>query len=227
MVVHMSMWPKASRRLPLMSPVPLQTWRGRAHSTCRCGRGEPSPGADVTMARSHRPSRRRPHATPSGRPAAPAPMSRHGLWHAPNNNAATSAVWHAMAGLHRTHEAGAWPRRAQPPRGTPVSTGRGAYGVLVSTRDVRTAGCCSDRRSVGHSGGPAGAHAGAWLQRGAKIVGSARNRRGVRGRSDRLYGLMLVRGGSERGGGERGVHAVCTSCECVSVCIWRGGGGGP
>jgi hypothetical protein len=29
------------------SPVPAQMWQGRAHSRCRCGRGEPSPGADV------------------------------------------------------------------------------------------------------------------------------------------------------------------------------------
>ncbi len=30
-----------------VSPVPVQMWQGRAQSRCRCGRGEPSPGADV------------------------------------------------------------------------------------------------------------------------------------------------------------------------------------
>jgi hypothetical protein len=29
------------------SPVPVQMWAGRAQSRCRCGRGEPSPSADV------------------------------------------------------------------------------------------------------------------------------------------------------------------------------------
>jgi hypothetical protein len=28
-------------------PVPVQMWQGCAQSRCRCGRGEPSPGADV------------------------------------------------------------------------------------------------------------------------------------------------------------------------------------
>jgi hypothetical protein len=28
------------------SPVPVLMWEGRAQSRCRCGRGEPSPGAD-------------------------------------------------------------------------------------------------------------------------------------------------------------------------------------
>ena len=30
-----------------VSLVPVQMWQGRAQSRCRCGRGEPSPGADV------------------------------------------------------------------------------------------------------------------------------------------------------------------------------------
>ena len=30
-----------------MGPVPVQMWQRRAQSRCRCGRGEPSPGADV------------------------------------------------------------------------------------------------------------------------------------------------------------------------------------
>ncbi len=29
------------------SPVPVRMWEGRAQSRCRCGRGEPSPGADI------------------------------------------------------------------------------------------------------------------------------------------------------------------------------------
>jgi hypothetical protein len=29
------------------SPVPVQMWQGRAQSRCRCGRGEPGPGADA------------------------------------------------------------------------------------------------------------------------------------------------------------------------------------
>ena len=32
------------------SPVPVQMWAGRAQSRCRCGRGEPGPGADVAGA---------------------------------------------------------------------------------------------------------------------------------------------------------------------------------
>jgi hypothetical protein len=30
-----------------VSPVPVQMWAGRAQSRRRCGKGEPSPGADV------------------------------------------------------------------------------------------------------------------------------------------------------------------------------------
>ena len=32
------------------SPVPVQMWAGRTQSWCRCGSGEPSPGADVAAA---------------------------------------------------------------------------------------------------------------------------------------------------------------------------------
>jgi hypothetical protein len=31
------------------SPVPVQMWQRRAQSRCRCGRGEPSPGADAAV----------------------------------------------------------------------------------------------------------------------------------------------------------------------------------
>jgi hypothetical protein len=40
----------ANRLHGSVSPVPAQMWQGRAQSRCRCGRGEPSPRADVTRA---------------------------------------------------------------------------------------------------------------------------------------------------------------------------------
>ena len=40
-----------------MSPVPVQMWQGQAQSRCRCGRGEPSPRADVAgMSPVHEPA---------------------------------------------------------------------------------------------------------------------------------------------------------------------------
>ena len=36
----MQMWQR-------VGPVPVQMWQGRAQSRCRCGRGEPSPGAGL------------------------------------------------------------------------------------------------------------------------------------------------------------------------------------
>ncbi len=92
LVVHMSMWPKAGRRLPLKSPVPLQTWRGRAHSTCGCGRGEPQPRCRCGNGEVS-PAVAQTAACHTIRPSACACADKQAwLWHAPNKNAATSAV---------------------------------------------------------------------------------------------------------------------------------------